>query len=80
MGAGGWVYPARMTPEPQVPPPPRGSPPGSGTQADAASPQEGSPPGEPQPSERYGPIAIARHLKGDGRALLLYSRPPKESG
>ncbi len=29
--------------------------------------------GEPQ-DERCGPIAIARHVKDDGRALLLYTR------
>ncbi len=33
--------------------------------------------GEEKPSgdvERTGPIAIARHVKDDGRALILYSR------
>jgi hypothetical protein len=31
-------------------------------------------------AERYGPVAIARHAKDDGRALLLYSRIPEDSG
>jgi hypothetical protein len=26
-----------------------------------------------QPGERCGPLAIARHRKGDGRALILYT-------
>jgi hypothetical protein len=43
--------------------------------------QESSP-GEPeQPhEERCGPVAIARHVKDDGRALILYSHasdPPQ---
>jgi hypothetical protein len=30
--------------------------------------------GEPSaPAERYGILAITRHVKDDGRALLLYS-------
>ena len=67
MRTGGWVYPPGMTPEPALPPSPGFDPgpePGSGEQS-----QSGNPP----PSERYGPIAIARHVKEDGRALLLYT-------
>jgi hypothetical protein len=26
------------------------------------------------PAERYGPLALERHVKDDGRALLLYER------
>jgi hypothetical protein len=26
------------------------------------------------PTERYGPLEVARHVKDDGRALLLYTR------
>jgi hypothetical protein len=26
--------------------------------------------------EQTGPVAIARHRKGDGRALILYTREP----
>lgn len=73
MRAAGGVYPAGMTPEP-VPPPSRGSEPGSATDP------EQSQPAEPPPGERYGPVAIARHVKDDGRALLLYSLNPEESG
>jgi hypothetical protein len=72
MHAGAWVYAALMTPERDVPPL-RRSQPDSGAQADAGSPGEGPPPAEPQPAEHYGPIAIARHVKDDGRALLLYT-------
>jgi hypothetical protein len=32
-----------------------------------------------EPGERVGPLAIARHVKGDGRALILYSRTEPES-
>jgi len=27
-----------------------------------------------QPGEHYGPLAVARHPKEDGRALILYTR------
>ncbi len=80
MGARRWVYPPPMTPEPQAPPPPRGSRPDPGEPADAGNPEEGPQPGEPMSAERYGPVAIARHAKDDGRALLLYSRIPEDSG
>ena len=32
------------------------------------------------PDERVGPVAIARHVKADGRALLLYTvdRQPRK--
>jgi hypothetical protein len=30
--------------------------------------------GHDDPGERVGPLAVARHVKGDGRALILYSR------
>jgi hypothetical protein len=32
--------------------------------------------GEPE-LERIGPVAIARHVKDDGRALILYSEQPR---
>ena len=32
--------------------------------------REGAPPGA---GERIGPVAIVRHVKGDGRALILYT-------
>ena len=47
----------------------RPSPCGRG-QADA--PQEREP--QPQHKERCGPLVIARQRKGDGRALILYTR------
>jgi hypothetical protein len=28
----------------------------------------------PRADERTGPVTIARHLKSDGRALILYTR------
>jgi hypothetical protein len=30
-------------------------------------------------SERYGPLAIARYRKDDGRALILYERADPEA-
>jgi hypothetical protein len=44
---------------------------------------EHEPGGEPAPSgeaelQRIGPIAIARHVKDDGRALILYSEAPHD--
>jgi hypothetical protein len=51
-------------------PPPKGS--GTAPQADAAASQA-------QPVERYGTVAIARHRKGDGRALILYAHADAES-
>lgn len=35
--------------------------------------------GRLEPGERVGALAIARHVKGDGRALILYSRTESES-
>jgi hypothetical protein len=29
------------------------------------------------PHEHSGPVVIARHLKDDGRSLILYSREPE---
>jgi hypothetical protein len=47
----------------------------------AQNPTEPAPPEQPSQSEeqtdapeRTGPIAIARHVKDDGRALILYTR------
>jgi hypothetical protein len=34
-------------------------------------------PGGPGEVERIGPVAIARHVKDDGRALILYSEQPR---
>jgi len=31
-----------------------------------------------QPAESYGPLALARHVKDDGRALLLFTRAERE--
>jgi hypothetical protein len=35
--------------------------------------------GQEQPRELAGALAVARHIKDDGRALLLYSRLDRES-
>jgi hypothetical protein len=32
-----------------------------------------------QPAERYGIVALTRHLKDDGRRLLLYTREESDS-
>jgi hypothetical protein len=29
--------------------------------------------------ERFGPLTLERHVKDDGRALILYSRVPAEA-
>ena len=33
-----------------------------------------------EPPERHGVVAIARHRKDDGRALILYTRAEGEGG
>jgi hypothetical protein len=45
---------------------------------DEQAPRHGSSPlSEPERNgERSGPVAIARHVKSDGRALILYTREP----
>jgi len=34
----------------------------------------GGPTAAKAPAERYGPLVLERHVKDDGRALLLYER------
>jgi hypothetical protein len=55
--------------------------------ADPAAPPPSGPrrsgPDEPadghsEPAERYGIVSITRHVKEDGRALLLYTREGHE--
>ncbi len=50
------------------------------------SPPPAGTPGEPseltsddRPGERYGPVAIERRVKDDGRALILYTRIQESS-
>jgi hypothetical protein len=31
-----------------------------------------------QPAERVGPLAIARHVKDDGRVLIIYTRSERD--
>jgi hypothetical protein len=63
------MYPRGMAGKPAEPPP-SDRPPGIDGQADAHA--RG---GEREPQhECSGPVAIARHVKGDGRALILYTR------
>ena len=57
-----------MAREPAAPPP-------SDRSAQGASPGAGE---QAQPPERYGPLALARHVKDDGRALLLFTRAERE--
>jgi hypothetical protein len=40
--------------------------------------EHGLAPERAQASEHTGPVAIARHVKADGRALILYSHGPAE--
>jgi hypothetical protein len=39
---------------------------------------EHSPRGQQEEAERIGPLTLARHVKDDGRALILYTREPRE--
>jgi hypothetical protein len=51
----------------------------AGTPAEPPPPEQESETGpQTDAPERCGPIAIARHVKDDGRALILYTRddPP----
>lgn len=36
--------------------------------------------GKDKRSENFGPIALTRHAKDDGRALLLYARRREDDG
>jgi hypothetical protein len=40
-------------------------------------PGGGAEPGGERELERIGPVAVARHVKDDGRALILYSEAPR---
>jgi hypothetical protein len=51
------------------------APPPSDRPGQGAGPYAGE---QAQPAERYGPLALARHLKDDGRALLLFTRVERE--
>jgi hypothetical protein len=42
-----------------------------------AQPGTEAEPGADAGVERIGPVAIARHVKDDGRALILYSERPR---
>jgi hypothetical protein len=57
-------YPRKMAGNHPTPPPPS-DPPRHGSDAQ---------PEASQPAERYGVVSVARHLKDDGRSLLLYTR------
>ena len=53
------------------------SPPPAGTPGEPSEPSELAL--DDQPVERYGPVAIERRVKEDGRALILYSQLDKRS-
>jgi len=68
-------------------PPGDGSPAGGPSDAGERPREPGERPREPEgrprepeerPRERYGPLAIERRVKDDGRALLLYARAEAE--
>ena len=62
-GRSGWVYPRQM--------------PGKRDDSDSAAESAEPAPldrGLPAREESYGPLHLARHAKGDGRALILYRR------
>jgi hypothetical protein len=48
----------------------------SASSAASESAREGS--GEERAQERTGPLAVERHLKDDGRALILYTHVERE--
>jgi hypothetical protein len=52
--------------------------PGEGSALSASSGNDPS----SERAEVYGPIELRRYVKGDGRALILYTRgaPPQEGG
>jgi hypothetical protein len=58
-----------MARDPDVPPPSGSSPSGA----------PGQPQQPPAPIELYGIVSVARHVKDDGRALLLYTREEPEA-
>jgi hypothetical protein len=49
---------------------PAETPPSGGSESDSSEEHEL----RWQAGERYGPLAVTRHRKEDGRALILYSR------
>jgi hypothetical protein len=82
-----WVYPRSMSGKPAEPPSPPPSLPDPGTADEPSRSSHAADPGtadEPsrssQAGERFGPLAIARHVKDDGRALILYSSSPEPHG
>ena len=58
-----------MARNPGTPQPPSGA-----SQPGARGPADGSSPAE----ESYGILRVARHLKDDGRSLLLYTREERD--
>jgi hypothetical protein len=44
----------------------------------AASESAGEDGSEEQAQERFGPLAVERHVKDDGRALILYTHAERE--
>jgi hypothetical protein len=63
-----WVYPREM---PGKPPEPPAADRSGGDATPVAS-------GEQTEPERLGPLTVSRHLKDDGRALILFSRSEPE--
>jgi hypothetical protein len=51
-------------------------PPSEGSGAEPVADEDGERAGD---RERYGPVVIQRHVKDDGRALLLYTHAAQES-
>jgi hypothetical protein len=46
----------------------------AGKPAEPGHPERDSQVEPPRADERAGPVTIARHVKADGRALILYTR------
>jgi hypothetical protein len=70
-----------MARKPTAQPPSGGAPRGRRKTDETRGPGERAEPGEhagrgrpAEPDERYGPVAIERMRKDDGRSLIIYSR------
>jgi hypothetical protein len=48
------------------------------TSSEAPASGEGARGERPPPDERLGPLEIKRHVKDDGRALILYTHAERE--
>jgi hypothetical protein len=62
-----------MARKPAAPPPPGGAESGESGDRETVAAR-----GRSDPPERFGPLAVARMAKDDGRALIIYSHEEHE--